>query len=136
MTATLLDGNVLVALAVGDHVHHGVARGWFDGSDEPFATTPITQGTLIRLLVRNGVPAATAMEVLGTLTAHPRHRFWPDDRPYDADALRGVVGHRQVTDGYLAALARANGGVLATLDKGLAVSHADVVRLLGDSLPQ
>ena len=50
--------------------------------------------------------------------------------PYDAEALRGVVGHRQVTDAYLAALTRARRGRLATLDKGLAISHADVAYLL------
>lgn len=130
MTATLLDGNVLVALAVDDHVHHAVARAWFDDSVEPFATTPITQGTLLRLLVRSGLPAARALEVLGGFLGHARHRFWPDDRPYDAAALKGVVGHRQVTDGYLADLARRNGGHLATFDKGLAVVHEDVAVLL------
>jgi toxin-antitoxin system PIN domain toxin len=136
VTTTLLDGNVLVALAVGDHVHHGVARDWFDDSAERFATTPITQGTLVRLLVRNGLAAAAALEVLGGFVGHPRHEFWPDDRPYDDAALRGVVGHRQVRAGYLAALARANGGLLATLDRGLAVVHADVVRLLGATAGQ
>lgn len=130
MTATLLDGNVLVALAVDDHVHHPVARRWFDASAERFATSPITQGTLVRLLVRNGVTATVALAVLDGLTGHARHDFWPDDRGYDAAALRGVVGHRQVTDGYLAALARAHGGHLATFDRGLAVSHQDVTRLL------
>jgi uncharacterized protein len=76
--------------------------------------------------------------VSGTLLAatldvpcgHERHVFWPDDRPYDAVTLRGVIGHRQVTDGYLAALSRARHGRLATFDKGLAVTHADVVVLL------
>jgi uncharacterized protein len=36
-----------------------------------------------------------------------------------------------VTDGYLAGLARENGGHLATFDKGLAVVHEDVAVLLG-----
>ncbi|HET6953021.1 MAG TPA: TA system VapC family ribonuclease toxin [Acidimicrobiales bacterium] len=127
---TLLDGNVLAALAVVDHVHHGAARAWFAGSDDPFATSAITQGTLVRLLFRNGVPAAGALAVLEGLTGHERHRFWTDDQPYTAAALRGVIGDRQVTDGYLAAQARARGGRLATFDQGLAVIHADVVDLL------
>jgi toxin-antitoxin system PIN domain toxin len=128
----LLDGNVLVALSVTDHLHHEHASRWFAGltDQETFATTPITQGTLIRFLVRNGVSASKALAVLDNKTAHERHEFWPDDRGYDAAALRGVIGHRQVTDGYLAALARARGGALATLDNGLAVSHADVVQLI------
>jgi hypothetical protein len=43
---------------------------------------------------------------------------------------RGVLGHRQVTDAYLAALARRNGGRLATFDRGLAALHEDVVMLI------
>jgi toxin-antitoxin system PIN domain toxin len=130
VTATLLDGNVLVALAVADHVHHNVVIEWFERVEERFATTPITQGTLIRLLVRSGVSTQTALTVLDAITQHPRHVFWPDDRPYDAETLRGVVGHRQVTDAYLAALTRARGSRLATLDQGLAISQDDVAELL------
>jgi uncharacterized protein len=128
----LLDGNVLVALAVTDHVHHEHAARWFaaETSATEFATTPITQGTLVRFLVRNGVKAGDALAVLDGYTTHPRHEFWPDDRAYDASALRGVIGHRQVTDGYLAALARHRRGSLATLDTGLAVAHADAVQLI------
>ena len=34
----LLDGNLLVALAIDSHVHHERARVWFDAMTEPFAT--------------------------------------------------------------------------------------------------
>lgn len=44
------------------------------------------------------------------------------------DAL--VIGHRQVTDAYLAQLARAQGGKLATFDQGLAKLHHDVAELV------
>jgi uncharacterized protein len=128
--AVLLEGNVLVALAVADHLHHGAARRWFRGVEGAFATTPITQGTLLRLLVRNGMAASEALAVLRGFTRHARHDFWPADRPYDGQALRGVLGHRQVTDGYLAALARAKKGRLATFDSGLATLHADVAELV------
>lgn len=37
---------------------------------------------------------------------------------------RGVRGYAQVTDAYLAALARAYGGALATLDAALASSQS------------
>lgn len=128
----LLDGNALVALAVTDHVHHRAAAGWFAALPEAemFATTPITQGTLLRLLIRNGVAAADALSLLEGFTAHPRHEFWPDDRGYDAMALRGVIGHRQVTDGYLAEQARRRSGAVVTFDRGMAVTHADVVCLI------
>ena len=44
--------------------------------------------------------------------------------------LDGVIGHRQVTDAYLAQLARRNDGQLATLDAGLAHLHLDVAVLV------
>ena len=96
----LLDANVLIAVVVADHVHHAAAAGWLRG--RTFATCPITQGALVRLLVREGFPGAEARTVLERVTAAPAHEFWPDGIGYDRVDLRGVVGHRQVTDAYLA----------------------------------
>jgi toxin-antitoxin system PIN domain toxin len=128
----LLDGNVLVALADAAHVHHVQAAGWFAASRRPFATCPITQGTLLRTLLQfKAVPdAAAAASFLRQFTAHRRHRFWPDDLTYLSVEFKGVVGPRQVTDAYLAALARHHGGRLATLDRGLAALHRDVAELV------
>lgn len=50
----LLDGNVLVALVRPSHVHHQAAERWFAANAAPFATCPITQGTLLRLLMHLG----------------------------------------------------------------------------------
>ena len=44
----------------------------------------------------------------------------------DGNVLYSVMGHRQITDAYLAALARHHGGKLASFDKGLLVLHSDV----------
>lgn len=126
----LLDANVLVALVVADHVHHGAAEAWLLGRPDPFATCPITQGALVRFLVREGAEATEAARILGGLVAHERHRFWPDDLGFDNVALAAVVGHRQVTDAYLAALARAHAGRLATFDRGLVAVHPDVAELV------
>ena len=124
----LLDGNVLVALVDRSHVHHPAAVDWFASRTGGFATCPITQGTLIRLLLRFGAVAnaADAVTVLRQLTAHPRHTFWGDDITYAEISWAGVLGHRQVTDSYLAGLARHHGGRLATFDQGLAALHTDV----------
>ena len=132
MTVHLLDGNVLIALADSAHVHHAQARQWFAAGDDPFATCPITQGTLMRMLLRHGAVErpAQAAEVLAHFCAHPRHRFWPDDLNYTSLSWHTAFGNRQVTDAYLAALARARKGKLATLDKGLAALHSDVGVLL------
>ncbi len=128
--AHLLDANLLIALVVGDHVHHEQARAWFVDHDAPFATCPITQGSLVRLLVSEGARATDAAAALADLVAVRRHRFWPDDLGYESVELERVVGHRQVTDAYLAALARARGARLATLDRGLAALHPDVAVLV------
>jgi toxin-antitoxin system PIN domain toxin len=127
---TLLDANVLIALVVADHVHHAAAEDWLAGTAEHFATCPITQGALVRLLIRKGQPAATALAILASLAGNPRHEFWPDDVVYHQVSMRGVVGHRQVTDAYLAQLARQHEGRLATLDQGLAKLHDDVADLV------
>lgn len=131
-TAVLLDGNVLVALAYPPHVHHPAAKDWFRQQAGLFATCPITQGTLLRMLLNFGAVPRTedALGVLRGFAEHPRHRFWPDALDYLQVGMKGVLGHRQVTDAYLAELARTNRGKLATFDKGLAALHPDVVELL------
>lgn len=130
--AVLLDGNVLVALVISTHVHHQAAQAWFAAGEEPFATCPITQGVLLRLLMRLGdLRVETALGVLAELTAHARHIFRADDLDDAQVAWRGVLGHRQVTDAHLAALARRNQGHLATFDAGLAALHSDVALRLG-----
>ena len=127
---TLLDANVLIALVVSDHVHHDAAESWFAGLDDSFATCPITQGSLVRLLIRQGQNAEDARAVVIALTHSPRHEFWPDSVSFADFELQGVIGHRQVTDGYLARLARANRGRLATFDRGLVSLHPDIAELV------
>lgn len=128
----LLDANVLIALLVDDHVHHVAAETWFTGLEGNFATCPISQGSLMRLLIREGQPAATARVILTGAAAHPRHEFWPDDVSYGDVPIRGIVGHRQVTDAYLAQLARAHEARLATFDQALATLYTDVTDLVPD----
>ena len=127
---TLLDSNVLIALAVHEHVHHDAAIAWLASDDALVATCPITQGALIRMLVRRGVRPDQALHQLGTIAAQPRHEFWPDHVPFTDVALTGVIGHRQITDAYLAQLARSRAGRLATFDQGLAQLHTDVAHLV------
>ena len=123
----LLDGNVLYASIDEAHVHHTAAMQWFMGHTDGFATCPITQGTLLRLAMRLAQRSADeALAILQALTAHERHHFWPDALSYHQVRWHGVLGHRQVTDAYLAALARHHGGRLASFDRGLVALHPDV----------
>ncbi len=129
MTA-LLDANVLIALVVSEHVHHDAAAEWLSASDAGFATCPITQGSLVRFLVRTGQTAAAARDVISAVEGANRHEFWPDSVSFTDVEVGGVVGHRQVTDAYLAQLARSRKGRLATLDSGLAHLHSDIAVLI------
>ena len=131
--AILLDANVLVALIVTDHVHHAAAETWLAGIGDSFATCPITQGSLVRLLIRQGQSAGGTHAVIAALSQSPRHEFWPDSLSFVDVAMGGVVGHRQVTDAYLAQLARSNHSRLATFDRGLAALHRDVAELIEPS---
>ena len=62
------------------------------------------------------------MAVLSGSLAHPAHNFWTEDVSV-SDALmqfgRRLLGHQQVTDAYLLALAIRKKGRLATLDDSL-----------------
>jgi uncharacterized protein len=126
----LLDANVLIALVVAEHVHHDAAAEWLSASDTRFATCPITQRGLVRFLLRAGQSAAAARDVVRAVEGANRHEFWPDSVSFAEVEMGGVVGHRQVTDAYLAQLARNRNGQLATLDSGLAHLHSDVTVLI------
>ena len=114
----LLDTNVLLALAWENHTLHAKAHRWFSGVKD-FATCPISQSGFVRISINPKLgysqSAAEAIEFLESLEKHPSHQFWPDD--LSMTALAGQMDrHSQVTDFYLAALAKSKGGKLATLD--------------------
>jgi toxin-antitoxin system PIN domain toxin len=121
----LLDSNVLIALATPEHSLNERAAAWFRQGHR-FATCPITQGALIRFHLRAGVDATmeSAKFLLESILSLPRHHFWPDDASYLDIPTTGIVGCRQVTDAYLALLARKHDGLLATMDQALAAVHA------------
>lgn len=54
------------------------------------------------------------------------HVFLAADFPYAGIPLESLLGHRQVTDAYLVALAKSKGAKLATFDEALASMHPDV----------
>ncbi len=124
----LLDVNVLIALVDPAHVGHDLAHDWFAREGRTsWATCPLTENGLIRIVGHPRYPnslgsPAAAMELLNRLCALPGHVFWGDaislrDAP-NLDASK-ILAPAQVTDVYLLALAAANAGVLATLDKRL-----------------
>jgi hypothetical protein len=64
------------------------------------------------------------MSLLEAATKHPQHLFWAADvsllDPLVAER-RCFLGHRQVTDAYLLALAVHNDGCLATFDGSISL---------------
>lgn len=128
----LLDGNLLVALVIDTHEHHRRARAWAETLREPFATCAATQGTLLRLHMQFAADrsASAAWRVLERICADPSHVFWSEAPTYLALPSQRIIGHRQVTDAWLAALARRQGGRVATLDTSFASLHSDVVALI------
>lgn len=125
MTTYLLDANVLIALTVAEHEHHGRTSTWAAGI-ERFAVCPVVEGSLVRFLIRVGESATVAQDLLRAIHAMPRCEFWPDVPSYVSIDLRHVRGHRQVTDAYLVALAAGRtDAFLATLDEGLVQSRPD-----------
>jgi toxin-antitoxin system PIN domain toxin len=129
----LADGNVLAALLLRTHVHHERAHRWFAGlKKDRFATCPTTQGTLLRVHMRLSVEgsAAAAWEALRAVSAHPVHEWWDDSLDYLDVPHRHLQGYKQVTDAWLAELARRRGGCVATLDSAFATLHADAAVLL------
>src|SRR5262245_66478135 len=108
--ATLLDVNVLVALAWPNHVHHGAAVAWFDRHHrDGWATSPLTESGFVRvssnrLVIPTATTPAAAIEVLIQLRAIDGHEFWIDDVSIAASTevpRRRLGGSRQVTDAHL-----------------------------------
>lgn len=128
----LLDVNVLIALGAREHEGKATVERWFVQERTEFATCPITQTGFIRVLAQidPAVALTDGVAVLASICAHPRHRFIPDDVQALDLPWAAIRGHRQVTDAYLAALARRHGARLATLDRALAALHPDVATLL------
>lgn len=129
MTVHLLDANVLIALSVVEHEHHDRASAWFARSAGA-AVCPVVEGALVRFMVRIGVPAGSVATMLRALHDDARIEFWPDDLSYGEVPLGHVVGHRQVTDAYLAALAARHGSRLVTLDAALHSTLPDSTLLI------
>ena len=69
MSTLLADGNLLIALIVVDHMYHGPAVDWFATEEPTLATCPITEGTLLRFLMREGSSASVAIGVLDAIRA-------------------------------------------------------------------
>jgi len=124
----LLDVNVLVALAWPNHIHHDRAHRWFaDAQGQGWATCPLTQSGFVRVssnkkAIPDAVAPQEAIALLQKIILLPHHQFWPDSYSIagsDTVDRSKLFGYRQVTDAHLLGIALANGGCLATFDRGI-----------------
>jgi len=123
----LLDVNALVALGFNDHELHRRVASWVQvlGSDPhgEVATCSITELGFVRVLVQAtqyGFSVSQACSLLQQMkrAKAPRFSFVLDD--HDISRIPSwVKTAKQTTDGHLAQLAKAKGGILATLDEGI-----------------
>lgn len=120
----LLDVNVLIALLDTAHIGHATAYRWLSAHiQHGWATCPITQNGCIRIMAQPAYPGAfAAAEVAARLSeavVDVSHEFWADDisllQPGVLNWPR-ILGHRQVTDSYLLALAVHHHGRFVTFD--------------------
>ncbi|MEO8937418.1 MAG: PIN domain-containing protein [Burkholderiaceae bacterium] len=127
----LLDVNVWVALLDEAHVFHPQALAFIERRKLRIATCPLVENGVVRVLNLPGysrlgpVGFQVVARKLHEICVGLDHAFWPDNvslrTPGMVDWSR-VLGHNQITDLYLLALAVANGGCLVTLDHRVAMS--------------
>jgi hypothetical protein len=126
----LLDVNVLIALFDESHVHSRIAHDWFAGErHRGWATCPLTESGFIKIMSQPIAgraqlqPAVLGLHLRG-FRSSADHLFWPasisilDTDRFDLSAVRG----RHLSDTYLAGLAHAHGGVLATFDRNIPIT--------------
>ena len=115
----LLDVNVLVAHAVQEHEHHTRVCRWVSQlpARARLHTCPFTETGFLRVvMVLAGISFQDARQLLAWEKDELKAAFIPAD--LEAGELPGWVrGHKQVTDAYLLALAKAHRLAFVTLDK-------------------
>lgn len=125
---SLLDVNVLVALAWPNHEHHASVTRWFyQNMRAGWATCPLSESGFIRVSSNpRAIPGAKSpvesAKLLLQLISSPDHVFFPDDISLVESKvveLQKLTGYRQVTDAHLLGIALRHDARLATLDGGL-----------------
>ena len=117
----LLDSSVTIALFASNHEDHDVADTWA-ATNSPLAMCPVSEGALVRYLVRLAVPAALARRTIKEIYARPDWSFIPDTVSYG--------------DAYLVTLAKRSDAKLATLDQALAALYPGVAVMIRPTRPK
>jgi toxin-antitoxin system PIN domain toxin len=137
----LLDVNALMALAWPNHQFHTAVLKRLEQRPAPsWATCALTQLGFVRLssnpvIVEVRKRPAEAIALLADLIRHPRHLYLEalPELPHAASFFHHLLGHQQVTDAYLLAVATANGATLLTIDHRIVLpsgtgAHIEVIK--------
>lgn len=137
----LLDVNVWIALLDEAHLHHAAALSFIQTEQLRIASCPLVENAVLRIL---NFPGYSQMGPVGfepirrklrEIWTELDHEFWEDDISLVRDDCidwSRVLGHNQITDIYLLALAVKHKGCLVTLDHRVALStvlHAKTANL-------
>jgi len=119
----LYDINVLIALFDPQHTQHAKATAWHAANPDGWASCPITQNGLLRIVSQprypNPAPVGVLRPRLAHATAGANHQFWPDDISLASVGVLhdgALITAGALTDLYLLALAVRHSGCLVTLD--------------------
>lgn len=123
----LLDVNALVALGFLNHELHARVARWVQSSRPvELASCSITELGFVRVLSQAPAYGFSVAQARNLLLRLKRVRGSPLKFIPDAHEVSNlpawVSAPRQITDGHLSQLAKANGAVLATLDEGISGS--------------
>lgn len=136
------DVNVLIALMDSSHIHHELARQWFldAAANHGYCTSPSTENGFIRVASNPSYPGnrtdtpAQALSTLHKLIAkYQRHEFLGEQLSLRDNSLvdsSSLLGHRQITDIYLLALACSANVRLVTFDQHI---HTKAVRIFNST---
>jgi toxin-antitoxin system PIN domain toxin len=124
----LLDINILIALLDPDHPFHYLAHKWWGMEGQPWASCPITENGLIRIMAsaayskNTQLSVADVSEMLSVFVTNTDHVFWPDDlsfRDQKKFEHTSILSSKHLTDLYLLAIATKNQGTLVTFDQNI-----------------
>jgi|688.fasta_scaffold117074_3 toxin-antitoxin system PIN domain toxin len=127
----LLDINLLIALLDPDHAFHAIAHQWWGKKGQSWASCPITENGLIRIMASSAYSKNTQLtvaditELLSVFVSNTDHVFWYDDlslRDQREFQHTSILSSKHLTDLYLLALATKNQGALVTFDQNISTS--------------
>ena len=134
----LLDVNVLIALLDANHIFHQRVHEWWAKNEHlGWASCPISENGLVRIMTNASYPRQKRLSVLEVLTnlrafaANTNHEFWAEDislrdsKIFDPER---ILSGTHLADIYLLAIAARNQGTLATLDQNISVSSVRIAK--------